>query len=84
MLLSGWVQVLPGRQTRRELFLAHVWLYGVPIWEFEFRRRDLRQDIGMIDAEIVFLEDSPRPIMARTPIGLITPLTEPRLIDHTL
>lgn len=80
--VAGWVEVMPGTAQRSGLRRAHVWLHGTPVWEFEFRDEGLPPAGAVLGGAVVFAGHSITPILVHTPIGRISPVTEPRIIDH--
>jgi hypothetical protein len=81
--VPGWVQVRRDPRRDGELLIARVWLYGIALWEFRFKFPGWRLDNEIVGADIVFLGQAFTPMLVRTRVGTIIPLSPPRLIEET-
>jgi hypothetical protein len=77
--VPGWLQVLPAAR-RSDARLARLWIYGVPVWEFEIRATHPVSDGGMVSAEIEFLSHSVLSAAVHTSRGRVEPWSEPHLV----
>lgn len=74
--VSGWVQVEPPKDQECVPSFGRLWLFGQPIWEFQFSLEGMVTP-GLTGAGIIFADPLPWPVLARTRQGLLIPRAAP-------